>query len=218
MSNCDLYDQTGAKKGTLELPDSLFGQEVNEGLMHRALVRQQANARQVIAHTKTRAEVVCSKRKIQRQKGSGRARHAQRSVNIFRGGGNAFGPRNDRNFAKDMPRAQRRKALFSALSVKAGDKKIIGITEYKSDKPSTKEITNLIKKLPIERSVLIVTPEKDENITLSVRNIPNAKVVSAGYVNVEDLLRYDNILVFEKAVDKMMEIFKPEKVKTKVTA
>lgn len=210
MLNCDLYDQTGAKKGKLELPAELFGQEVHAELLHRALVLQQANRRNPIAHTKTRSEVAISKRKIYRQKGTGNARHASKNANLFRGGGVIFGPRNDRNFEKAMPRAQRRIALFSALSEKANEKKILGLVDFTAKKASTKSIAKLVNDMGIERSALFITPEKNEMFVLSSRNLPNVKVITAGYANIEDLLKYDNVVVFEKSIEKMQEIFKPE--------
>lgn len=217
MPNCDLYDQTGAKKGKLELPNELFGQEVHADLIHRALVLQQSNRRNPIAHTKTRGEVAISKRKIYRQKGTGGARHGSKNAPIFRGGGVAFGPRNTRNFTKMMPRAQRRAALFSALSEKANENKILGLVDFVAKSASTKTAAKLMQDMGIERSALIITPEKNENFVLSARNLPNVKVITAGYANIEDLLGYDNVVVFEKAIDRMKEIFKPE-VKTTTKA
>ncbi len=210
MPNCDLYDQTGAKKGKLELPKELFGQDVHTDLVHRALVLQQANRRNPIAHTQTRGEVTASKRKIYRQKGTGGARHGSKNAPIFRGGGVVFGPRNTRNFTKMMPRAQRRIALFSALSEKANENKVLGLADFKADKANTQSIAKLMKDMEIKRSALFITPEKNDVFVLSARNLPNTKTITAGYINVEDLLKYDNIVVFEKAVDKMKEIFKPE--------
>jgi len=216
MLNCDLYDQTGAKKGKLELPDELFGQEVHASILHRALVLQQANRRNPIAHTKTRSEVAISKRKIYRQKGTGNARHASKNANLFRGGGVIFGPRNNRNFSKAMPRAQRRIALFSALSDKANNGKIVGLVDFSAKKPNTKSIVKLLSEMKIGRSALFIAPEKNEMFVLSARNLSNTKVITAGYINVEDLLKYDNVVVFEKAIEKMQEIFKTKEAPVRV--
>lgn len=212
MPNCDLYDQTGARKGKLALPEEIFGVEPHTDLMHRALVMQQANRRQALAHTKTRGEISISKRKIYRQKGTGNARHGSKNANTFRGGGVVFGPRSDRNFSKMMPRQQRRLALFSALSTKAAENKILGLTDFTTDTPKTKSASELIQKMQIERGVLFILPEKNENFTLSVRNLPNTKTITANYVNVEDLLKYNNIVIFEKSVAKMQELFQPREI------
>ena len=122
-----MYTQTGEKKGDVEVNDKIFAVKPNEQLIHQALVRQMANSRQATAHVKTRGEVTGSTRKIYRQKGTGGARHGSRYSNIFRGGGRVFGPRNVKNYTKAMPRKQRRLALFSALSIVAGEKKIIAL-------------------------------------------------------------------------------------------
>lgn len=209
MPTCPLYDQSGTKKGTLSLPEEIFGLEPRTDLMHRALVMQQANRRNPIAHTKTRGEINIAKRKIYRQKGTGNARHGSKNANVFRGGGVVFGPRNTRNFSKMMPRQQRRLALFSALSSKVNDKKILGLTDYQSDKAKTSEAAKLLAKMNIERGALFVLPEKNENFTLSVRNIPNTKIITANYINIEDLLKYDTVVIFEKSVDKLKETFQP---------
>ena len=203
----DLYTQAGTKGGSLELPPEIFGKKFNKDLVHQALIRQLANRRVAIAHTKTRAEVRGGGRKPFRQKGTGNARQGTIRAPHMRGGGVVFGPRNDRNFAKNMPKKQRRAALFSALSLKATEGRIIGLKEYKTEAPNTKTLKNLLDKLKIERNVLIVTADKNKELALSASNLPNAKVILAGYVNIHDLQKYRTVLLLEDSVEKLKELF-----------
>jgi len=203
----DLYSQKGEKSGSLELPKEIFEIEFNEKLIHQALIRQLANGRVAIAHTKTRGEVSGGGKKPFKQKGTGRARQGTIRAPHMKGGGVVFGPRNDRNFSKDMPRKQRRKALFSALSEKARNNEIIALEDYIGEKPKTRDFVALIGKLPIDRNVLIVIPEKNELIQKSSSNIPNAKTILANYVNIHDLQKYKKILLMKDAVKKLEETF-----------
>jgi len=203
----DLYTQTGEKSGQITLPKEVFDKPYNEDLIHQALVRQLSNRRINLAHTKTRSEVRGGGRKPFKQKGTGNARQGTIRAPHMRGGGVVFGPRNNRNFTKDMPKKQRRAALFSALSVKAKDGNIIALEKYETDKPKTKEFNELLKKLPIERNVLIVIPEKDINVLKSSSNIPNAKTIQVSYINIHDLQKHQTVLFFKDAIDKVKETF-----------
>lgn len=207
----DLYTQTGEKKGSIELPKEIFEAPFNKDLVHQALVRQLANKRVATAHTKTRGEVRGGGAKPFRQKGTGRARQGTIRAPHMRGGGVTFGPRNARNFKKDMPKKQRRSALFSALSEKARSNEIIALEGFKAEKPETKPFAAMLKKLPIERDVLIVIPEKNNLVQKSSNNIPFAKTILASYVNIQDLQRYQKILLFKEAIDKLKETFLPNK-------
>jgi large subunit ribosomal protein L4 len=203
----DLYTQAGEKNGTLELPKEIFEEAYNPDLIHQALVRQLANGRVAIAHTKTRGEIRGGGRKPFRQKGTGNARQGTIRAPHMRGGGVVFGPRNDRNFHKDMPKKQRRKALFSALSEKARKDEIIGLEEYKEKEAKTKTFAAMIKKLPIERNVLVVIAGKDQIIQDSSSNLPNVKTIHANYLNIHDLQKYKKVLILKEAVDKLKETF-----------
>ena len=151
----DLFKQSGEKSGSLELPKEIFEVDYNEELIHQALVRQLANKRVAIAHTKTRGEVRGGGRKPFKQKGTGNARQGSTRSPNLRGGGVVFGPRNNRNFEKDMPKKQRRKALFSALSEKARNNEVIGLESYEAKEPKAKDFAAMLKKLEIERLSLI---------------------------------------------------------------
>ncbi len=204
----DLYKQNGEKSGTLDLPKEMFDAPFNADLIHQALIRQLSNKRVAIAHTKTRGEVSGGGKKPFRQKGTGNARQGTIRAPHMRGGGIVFGPRNNRNFEKDMPRKQRRKALISALSAKARSNEIIALEGYEVEVPKTKDFGALLKKLPIEKDVLVVIPASSKTVQLSVKNIPHAKVILANYLNIQDLQRYQKVLLFKDAIEKIKETFK----------
>lgn len=205
--NVDLYTQQGEKSGTIALPKEIFEIPFNRDLVHQALVRQLANKRVSTAHTKTRGEVSGGGRKPFKQKGTGNARQGTIRAPHMRGGGVVFGPSNLRNFEKDMPKKQRRKALFCALSQKAREDSIIAVEGYEVKDPKTKDFVALLKKLPIDRNVLIVIPAKNEMIQKSSANIANAKTILAQYVNIQDLQRYRKVLLFKDSIAKLQEIF-----------
>ena len=202
----DLYSQAGVKSGEVDLPKDIFEVEFNEDLVHQALVYQLANDRQVLAHTKTKGEVSGGGAKPYAQKHTGRARQGSNRSPQMKGGGVVFGPRNTRNFTLRMPAKQRRKALFCALSEKAREGFIIALEKYEGEM-KTKKFAELIKKLPIKKDVLIVMGAKNKDLELSSRNLPKVKTILAGYVNIQDLQRYETILIMKDAVKRMEEIF-----------
>mgnify|MGYP000864750193 CR=1 FL=1 len=204
----DVYTATGTKKGTAALPESLFGAPVNEGLMHQALVMQQGNRRIGTAHAKSRGEVRGSTHKLFRQKGTGRARRGSIRAPLMRGGGKAFGPRPERNFTRSMPRKMRHAALRSCLSMQAKAQVMLGLENY-GDEVKTAKATALLQKLPVEigRRILFVTPERSAPLALSMRNIPNVKVITAAYLNPEDILVSKHIVFVADAITKAEKIF-----------
>lgn len=204
----DIYSSTGSKKGTKTLPDSLFGTEVNEGLMHQALVRQQNNRRSAIAHAQNRGVVRGSTAKLYRQKGTGRARRGSKKSPILRGGGKAFGPKNVRNYTKDMPRAMRRAAIRSCLTLAAQDQKIIGLENY-PEEIKTKTFVALLQKLPVSvgRKIVFVVPESHPELAWSSRNVPGVKTILASYLNPEDLLGAYHIVFVGDAIEKAEAVF-----------
>ena len=207
----DLFKQSGEKSGSLELPKEIFEVDYNEELIHQALVRQLANKRVAIAHTKTRGEVRGGGRKPFKQKGTGNARQGSTRSPNLRGGGVVFGPRNNRNFEKDMPKKQRRKALFSALSEKARNNEVIGLESYEAKEPKAKDFAAMLKKLEIERNALVVIPGKNEIIQKSSSNLANAKTIQAAYLNIHDLQKYRKVIFLKDSVDKMKELFLAKK-------
>ena len=203
----DLYQQSGEKKGTVDVSDKIFAAPVNEELMRMALIRQQANARQANAHTKTRTEVRGGGKKPWRQKGTGRARFGSSRNPIWRGGGVAFGPRNIRNYKKQLPKKIRRAALFSSLSQKATENAIFALDKFEVKTPKTKDFLAMFKKLPVERSLLVVMLEKDMNLEKSANNLPNVKIILVDYLNLHDLLKYEKVMFLEPALKKAEELF-----------
>lgn len=214
--NVDLYSVTGQKAGTLELPSELFETDINQGLMHQALVMQRSNRRRAIAHAKGRSEVAGSTRKLYAQKHTGRARRGSIRSPLLRGGGKAFGPRKGRNFTKDMPKAMRHAAIKSCLSFQAKRGAIIGLESY-SETIKTKEAAALLRKLPVEygRRILIVMPAPHRQLALSVRNIPNVKTLPAAYLNPEDVLVSRHLIFLKGAEEKAREVFGKKAVKVK---
>ena len=189
-----LYNQTGQQIGTTELSDAVFGIEPNKPVMHQALVRQLANARQGNASTKTRGQVAGGGAKPYRQKGTGHARQGSIRAPHYRHGGIVFGP-TPRSYAQKMPLKMRRLALRSALSVKVADGQIRVVDALKFDVPKTSEMENVLGGLSIQSSVLIVLPEANLGVTKSAANIPDVKTLRATYLNVRDLIGYDTVVM-----------------------
>ncbi|MBT4916919.1 50S ribosomal protein L4 [Candidatus Peregrinibacteria bacterium] len=203
----DLYTQSGEKKGQVDLPKEIFEVEMNEDLVHQALIRQLSNKRIATAHVKHRGDVRGGGRKPFRQKGTGNARQGTIRAGHMRGGGVIFGPSNERNFVKDMPKKQRRKALFCALSEKARDNEIIVLEGFTAEKPSTKTFVEMLEKLPVDRNALVVLAEKDILLQKSSNNASNAKTILANYVNIHDLQKYRKVIFLKDAVDKLKDTF-----------
>jgi len=204
----DVFTSSGAKKGTMDLPASVFGAKINKGLMHLAVMIQQGNRRAPIAHAKGRGEVVGSTKKVYQQKGTGNARRGPIRSPLLRGGGKAFGPKKWRNFERTMPKKMRRAALLSSLSLRAKEKAILGLESYPED-IKTKTLATLLKKLPVPfgRFLIIVTPGRHKGIELSARNIPNVKTLFAQYLNPEDVLKAHAIIFLTDAVKVAEETF-----------
>ncbi|NLE46680.1 MAG: 50S ribosomal protein L4 [Chloroflexi bacterium] len=189
-----MYNIEGQKVGEVELRPEIFEVPINVPLMHQALVYQLASARAGTHKVKTRGENNRTKAKWYRQKGTGRARHGSRNANIFVGGGIAHGPV-PRDYSKKMPRKMRRAALRSALSVKRGDEHLVLLDALGMETPKTKDVTEMLRNLGLDGSVLILLSEGDEVIQRAARNLPNVKVLRANYINIKDLLRYDQVLM-----------------------
>jgi large subunit ribosomal protein L4 len=195
-----LYDQSGKKKGDIALDKALFEVEASEGLIHEYLVYQQANARNTIAHVKNRSEVRGGGRKMFKQKGTGNARQGGRRNVHMRGGGSAFGPKKWNTYTKMMPKKMRRKALLGLLSNKAKDGKIIALDKFELDAPKTQVFASLVAALPVVRNVLVVVNREEDMLRSSSKNFKNAKTITSGYLNPQDLLKYDNVLFTETAL------------------
>jgi len=189
-----MYNAGGEKIGEVELSADIFEVPVNIPLMHQAVQRQLANARAGTHKAKSRGEINRSKAKWYRQKGTGRARHGSRNAPIFVGGGVAHGP-TPRSYAKQMPRKMRRAAVRSALSVKVGDGQWTVVDDLLLAGPKTKDVVGMLQSLGLDGSVLVLLSEANETVEKAARNLPRVKVMRASYVNVRDLLIYDDVLV-----------------------
>lgn len=209
----DTYNQKGEKIGHTRLPKEIFEVPVNSNLVYQIVVSQMAKRRIPRAHAKTRAEVRGGGRKPWRQKGTGRARHGSIRSPIWRGGGVTFGPIKVKVFKKKIPKKMKRKALFMVLSAKAKENLLLLLDSLKIEKPKTKLMTEIIKKLRLKiknfrkGSVLITLPQKEENIILASRNIPNLQTIEARNLNVLDLLSFKYLLVPKEAIKAIKEIF-----------
>jgi large subunit ribosomal protein L4 len=201
----DVKNIAGETVGEVELRDDIFGIEPNGSVMHQAFVRQMANQRMGTHKTKSRSEVIRTKSKWYRQKGTGRARHGSRNAPIFVGGGVAHGPR-PRKYTKKMPRKMRHLALRSALSVKAAEEHIIVLDAMEFEAPKTRAMVDTLQKLNVDSSAVILLTERDGNIERSANNLPDVKTLRASYLNVRDLLKYDYVILPTDALAVVEEI------------
>lgn len=208
MTKVDVYNITGEKVGQQELDEKVFNVAVNELVVHQVLVAQQANSRQVVAHTKNRADVRGGGKKPWKQKGTGRARAGSSRSPIWRGGGVTFGPRSDRNFTLMVNKKVKTKALRMVLSDKVAHDHLILIDAFVMEKPKTSEIVAMMKKLPVEnKKVLVSFASKDEALLRSVRNLAKVGYIAADSLNVVDLLRYDYLMLDKAAMEKVVSVF-----------
>ncbi|MBI4127162.1 50S ribosomal protein L4 [Candidatus Peregrinibacteria bacterium] len=203
-----LYNQKGEKKGEIDLVKNIFEIEGKEGLVHEYLMYQQANARMSIAHTQSKADVRGGGRKPWRQKGTGRARQGSIRNPHWKGGGVAFGPKKWENYEKMMPKKMRRTALFTILTSKAKEGKVMALDKFELDKPKTKDFAQLLSKLQIARNVLVVVNKAENTLKKSAANHKNAKVIVSGYMNPADLLKYDNLMFTETALKELEDTYK----------
>ncbi len=211
MAKVTLYNIEGKKVGDLDLAPALFEVKANNALVHQAVLTQQANSREVVAHTKGRGEVRGGGRKPWKQKGTGRARHGSTRSPIWVGGGVTFGPTNQRNFSLKMNRQARRKALAMTLTDKVVRDHFIAVESLTMPEAKTKRAASLLAKLPMAGKKTLIVAEPDNKIIARLtRNIPNVKAISAKSVNVVDVLSYDYILASTDAVRAMESTFAKE--------
>ena len=196
MPKVKVYNTKGEIVKEMDLNPKIFDVKPKEGVIHQVAVAMAENQRQVLAHTKTKAEVRGGGRKPWRQKGTGRARHGSIRSPLWVGGGVTFGPRKDRAFKQKINKKIRRKALFMILSEKVADNKIIAIEGLKLEKIKTKEAQQILNKLPLNhKKTLLLIPQKDEILIKSFKNISNIKTTRANDINVLELLKYQYLLV-----------------------
>jgi large subunit ribosomal protein L4 len=208
MVECVVRNWQGEEVGQTTLDLKVASEKSAAHIVHRALVRQMANARQGTASTKTRAEVRGGGRKPWRQKGTGRARAGSIRSPLWRGGGVIFGPK-PRDYEIKMNRKERRLALRTALSSRSEDLIVVADFAEQLARPKTKELMAAIARWGVEpkAKVLLILPERTETIYLSARNIANLKLISATQLNVYDLLNADKILTTASALEKIQEVY-----------
>lgn len=204
----DVYNQNGEVSGSAVLPKEIFEQEFNADLVHQVAVSLMANKRQISAHAKIRSEVRGGGKKPWRQKGTGRARHGSTRSPIWKGGGVTHGPRNDRIFAREIPKKMRRKALFMVLSQKAKNKNLIILDKIELINGKTKEMSAVLVKLPCKDfKTLVAMANYDKKIFLATRNIAKTKIDDARNLNVLDLLNSKYLLITKETIKTIKETF-----------
>ena len=201
-----VYSQAGEVVEHIEISDNVFAVPFNEAVVHQAMVRQRANKRQGTASTKTRGEVSGSSRKLFRQKHTGFARAGSRKSPLRRGGGITFGPK-PRSYRQAMPKKMRQLALRCVLSAKVGSGELLVLDRLEFEKPETKAMARILVALEVDSSALIITPEPEDNIIKSARNLAKIKTMPANLLNVVDILSHKMLLMTESAVRKAEQLW-----------
>lgn len=202
MMQVDVYNDQGEVVRQTELPETIFGVDLKEHLLHEVVRYQRARRRQGTAHTKNRSAVRGGGRKPWRQKGTGRARVGSIRSPLWRGGGTVFGPM-PRSYAFRMPKKKRRAALRVALSQKVREQEFRVIEDFNISQPKTRQVVQLVRRFTERPKVLLVVGEPHEHLHLSARNIPDVKVLPVVGLNVYDLLHYTTVICAEEALEKI---------------
>ena len=205
MANVSVYNMEGNEVGKIDLNDAVFGVEVNEHLVHMAVVAQLANKRQGTQKAKTRSEVSGGGRKPWRQKGTGHARQGSTRAPQWTGGGVVFAP-TPRDYTIRLNKKEKRLALKSALTSRVLENKLIVVDELKFDEVKTKNFANVMNNLKASKA-LVVLNENDANVVLSARNIPTVKTALTNTINVYDILKYNTVIVTKAAVATIEEVY-----------
>jgi len=195
----------GGSAETFSAPDTLFGRDVNDALVHQVVIAYQANARHGTRKQKERGDVAKSTRKPWRQKGTGRARAGRASSPLWRGGGKIFASSPDENFSQKVNRKMYRAGMTSILSQLAKDDRIRVVDEFHVDAPKTKLLAQKVKSMGFDQ-LLVITDEVDQNLMLSARNLPNVLVIAARHTNPVALVRFPNVLMTRAAVAQLEEM------------
>ena len=205
MATVAVYNTEGKEVDKLELNDSVFGVEINEHLVHMAVVAQLANKRQGTQSAKTRSEVSGGGRKPWRQKGTGHARQGSTRAPQWTGGGVVFAPK-PRDYSMKMNKREKQIAMKSALTSKVQASKLIVVDEFKLDEIKTSKFVEILSNLKAPKA-LVVTKDKDEKVVLSARNIPTVKTTMTNSINVYDILKYDSLVMTKDAVAAIEEVY-----------
>jgi large subunit ribosomal protein L4 len=201
-----VYNLAGEVVANIEISDKVFGVPFNETLVHQSVLRQQANARQGNASTKTRGNVSGSTRKLYKQKGTGSARAGSIKSPLRRGGGIVFGP-HPRDYHQAMPKSMRRLALRCVLSAKLEDGELKILESLKLDEIKTKKMAGILDAMKVDNTVLVVTSAADANVVKSARNLPGIKTLPANLLNVVDIISHRSLLIEVDAVRKAEQLW-----------
>lgn len=203
-----VYNQQGQKVSTLEVSDALFGVKPNPAVLHQVVIAQQANARQVGAHTKRRGEIRGGGKKPWKQKGTGRARHGSIRSPLWRGGGIVFGPRSNRNFTQKINRKMRRAALEMALSDKVSGQQLVVLESLVPSEKKTKAVTTILKALPLKRGkTILALPRALQELGRLMGNVRGLTPMWAGSLNTRDVLGHQNLVTTVEGVKEMEKIY-----------
>ena len=205
MANVSVYNMEGKEVGKLDLNDAVFGVEVNEHLVHMAVLQQLANNRQGTQKAKTRSEVRGGGRKPWRQKGTGHARQGSTRAPQWTGGGVVFAPV-PRDYSFKINKKEKRAALKSALTSRVQENKLIVVDELKLDEIKTKKFAEVMKNLNVDKALVVIN-DNDQNIVMSAKNIPTVKVAQTNTINVFDILKYSTVVVTKDAVATIEEVY-----------
>ena len=205
MAKVSVYNMEGAEVGKIDLSDAVFGVEINEHLLHMAVVQQLANNRQGTQKAKTRSEVRGGGRKPWRQKGTGHARQGSIRAPQWTGGGVVFAP-TPRDYSFKLNKKEKRAALKSALTSRVLENKIVVVDELKMDEIKTKTFANVMNNLNVDKA-LVVLADNDKNVVASAKNIPSIKTASTETINVYDILKYNTLVLTKDAVKNIQEVY-----------
>lgn len=205
MPKVAVYTVAGEKTGEMELNESVFGVEVNEAVVHQAVIMQLASQRLGTHSTKTRGLVRGGGRKPWKQKGTGRARSGSTRSPIWVGGGVVFGP-SPRSYAFRMPRKQRRLAIKCALSDKVASGEFVVLESLDFEVAKTKSVVKMLSDFGVEKKALIITVDENENVERSSRNIPGVKAISSCGLNVYDILNHNKLFITKDAITRIEEV------------
>ena len=205
MATVSVYNTEGKEVDKIELSDKIFGVEINEGIVHKAVVAQLANKRQGTQSALTRSEVRGGGRKPWRQKGTGHARQGSIRAPQWTGGGVVFAPK-PRDYSQKINRKEKQLALFSALTAKVQDQKFIVVEDLSLDAPKTKAFAKILENLKANKA-LVVTEGASENVILSARNIPGVDTEDRVAINVYDVLKHDTVVITKDAVKAIEEVY-----------
>ena len=205
MASVAVYIIEGIEVEKLELNDSVFGVEINEHLVHKAVVTQLANRRQGTQSAKTRSEVSGGGRKPWRQKGTGHARQGSTRSPQWTGGGVVFAPK-PRDYSLKMNKREKQIAMKSVLSSKVQDDKLVVVDEFKMDEIKTRRFIEIMNNLKAQKA-LVVTKDKNQNVICSANNVPTVKTATTNEINVYDILKYDTLVLTKDAVAAIEEVY-----------